>query len=161
MGARIASSNWPPNRRLSAVSSTMNRRARALGALLLLLLLLAVLRLRSANVAAPPPREVPSPPSGRESDGVWDADRRAGFGGGAASHYTGSYHDFGVLVVNYHKTGHVLARSLTYRAVEMEYQARGFSRTRIREARNNSGVDALTGEKVAFRRLLDPFPIRR
>ena len=73
------------------------------------------------------------------------------------------HHDYGVFIVNYHKTGHVLTRALTNLAVNIEYVAQGLNKTEVNMMKKNypsSGYNEKVGNRVAFARLLDPFPIR-
>ena len=73
------------------------------------------------------------------------------------------HHDYGVLIVNYHKTGHVLTRALTNLAVNIEYVAKGLNKTEVKMMKKNypsSGYNVKIGKRIAFARLLDPFPIR-
>ena len=66
------------------------------------------------------------------------------------------HHDYGVLIVNYHKTGHVLTRALTNLAVNIEYVAKGLNKTGVKMMKNNypsSGYNVKIGKRVAFARL--------
>lgn len=73
-----------------------------------------------------------------------------------------AHHQYGVLAINYHKTGHVLNRALTRLAVDLEYNARGYvNTTDIKRIKKSRGYDERAGRQVTFDRVLEAFPIRR
>ncbi len=66
-------------------------------------------------------------------------------------------HDYGIIIVHYHKTGYVLSRFLMKEVVSLEYNARGLYERAKKEERNNqyyiSGYDEEMGEQIAFTRV--------
>ena len=66
-----------------------------------------------------------------------------------------SAHDYGVVMVMYHKTGYVLSRILMKLTIGLEYEAMGRSEKEVKEAKSVLGravdhIDETTGERIAF-----------